>query len=132
MENFRKPSLRHKAAKIDPWWKKHFKDQPFGTAGKIVSVIGGLFLLAFFWQLGFMPELDLAGTGSILMAVAFVGVVLAVALTDQAFRSNIDRYKDSDAFKAMNADVSAFGERAFLPTQGAGDAASSSGNVEES
>ena len=89
MENFRKPSLRHKAVKIDPWWKIHFKDQPFGSAGKIGSVIGGLFLLAFFWQLGFMPELDLAGAASILMAVALVGVVLAVALTSVGFGAGL-------------------------------------------
>ncbi|MFC7420569.1 hypothetical protein ACFQNF_11870 [Iodobacter arcticus] len=32
---------------------------------------------------------------------------------DKAFRGSIDRYAKSDAYRAMNADVTLFGEKAF-------------------
>jgi hypothetical protein len=36
----------------------------------------------------------------------------------KAFRGSIDRYKDSDAFAAMSADVEMFGDAAFSKRSG--------------
>jgi hypothetical protein len=68
-----------------PWWLKLVHERPFAVAGTVVSVIGGLILLMFFFQLGGMPELDLAGASAVLMAVALVGFALATSLTLSGF-----------------------------------------------
>ena len=45
---------------------------------------------------------------------------------DQSFRANVDRYHGSDSFKAMRADISSFGRKAFLSIEDDSDTASSS------
>ncbi len=88
MEPDKKPSRRNHAEKKEPpkpWWLKHAQENPFKTAGAVVTVVGSLILLAFFWQLGESPDYDLASFGAVPMAIAVVGAVLSASLTGCAF-----------------------------------------------
>ena len=88
MQPEEKPSRRRTLEKNEPpapWWVKHAKENPFKTAGAIVTVVGSLILLAFFWQLGESPDYDLASFGAVPMAIAVVGAVLSASLTGCAF-----------------------------------------------
>ncbi|MGC4077715.1 MAG: hypothetical protein QM702_11940 [Rubrivivax sp.] len=83
-----KPSRRNRVERKEPpapWWVKHAKENPFKTAGAVVTVVGSLILLAFFCQLGESPDYDLASFGAVPMAIAVVGAVLSAALTGCAF-----------------------------------------------
>ena len=58
--------------------KKPFRDfilaNPIKTFATAVLTVGGLFVLAFFIRIGFMPDVDLASSTALLSAVALVGL----------------------------------------------------------
>lgn len=78
-------TLRSRPSKPSAWWLSYFHTYPIQSVFAITSSIGGLLLLLFFVQLHAMPDLDLAGTSAVLLAVALVGWVLAFFLTVCAF-----------------------------------------------
>jgi len=56
------------------WWIRHFQQAPIATLSSLALTTGGLVLLGFFLRIRFMPDLDLAGSTALLMAVALVGL----------------------------------------------------------
>lgn len=63
--------------------KKPLRDfvfaNPVKTFATSVLTIGGLFILAFFVRIGFMPDVDLASSTALLSAVALVGLATITA-----------------------------------------------------
>ncbi|WP_285409829.1 hypothetical protein [Variovorax sp. efr-133-TYG-130] len=68
--------------------KKPFRDfvfaNPIKTFATAVLTIGGLFILAFFVRIGFMPDVDLASSTALLSAVALVGLATVTAFVFMA------------------------------------------------
>lgn len=83
------------------WWKQQVLERPLTTVGTVVSAVGGIVLLVFFCQLGFIPELDLAGASAILMAVAAVGVVLSFSLICCALAAGLILQGNDDQFNDL-------------------------------
>jgi hypothetical protein len=70
-----RPSQRIYQGNSTAWWMTYLQANPLQSAFAVTCTIGGMLLLIFFAQLHAMPELDLAGATSLLLAVAAVGLV---------------------------------------------------------
>lgn len=74
-----------KAAEKPRSWKDRLVDYAeknlISVAATIVLVIGGVMLVAYFVQIGFMPEINLASSSSILYAIAALGGILVFYTT---------------------------------------------------
>jgi hypothetical protein len=67
------------------WWVTYLQANPLQSAFAVTCTFGGVLLLLFFAQLHAMPDLDLAGASSLLLAVALVGLAFTFFLTVCAF-----------------------------------------------
>jgi hypothetical protein len=87
LKQTRKPlqSFHKHQSKSSAWWSIYLQTHPLQSAFALTGSIGGVLLLLFFAQLHAMPELDLAGAGSILLAVALIGLTFIFFLTACAF-----------------------------------------------
>lgn len=66
--------------KPDPWWLAQLKLHPFKIGSLVLLTMGGLMLLVFFLHLGEMAEVNLAGSTSLLAAVALIGTLVVLFL----------------------------------------------------
>jgi hypothetical protein len=84
-----RPSQRIYQGNSTAWWMTYLQANPLQSAFAVTCTIGGMLLLIFFAQLHAMPELDLAGATSLLLAVAAVGLAFIFFLTVSAFAGGL-------------------------------------------
>lgn len=58
----------------EPWWLRYGRQNPVALLTALTLTCGGMLLLGFFLRIGFMPDVDAAGSTALLFAAAFVGL----------------------------------------------------------
>lgn len=61
-------------------WEKYFQENTLKIALSLMLFTGGLFVLIYFAQIEFLPEIDLANTTALLASVALVGLFSVLVL----------------------------------------------------
>ncbi|WP_371435881.1 hypothetical protein [Polaromonas sp.] len=67
------PGAEALAAK-EPWWWSYGHQNPVALLTALMLTCGGVLLLGFFLRIGFMPDVDAAGSTALVFAVSFVGL----------------------------------------------------------
>lgn len=62
------------SAAKEPWWLRYARQNPVALLTALTLTCGGMLLLVFFLRIGFMPDIDAAGSTALLFAAAFVGL----------------------------------------------------------